>query len=478
LALAAFSLRLAVVGALSTAHAAPVTYEHGEIARNLLAGRGFSVWFLGSEGPTSQQAPLYPALLASLYWAFGADSPTAVLMLQILQCAAGAALVVRVVRLTWSLVPDRPLMGWLAGIGAAVYPTHLYMVTHVQVAPWAALVLTALAAVAADARSRGWRQVIWAGILAGTLLLLDPILALALPVLVCTLCWSSRDAHARPIGNTRRLAYAGLFALVAASVVSPWLIRNYRVHGEFVFVKSTFGYAFWQGNNPLSWGTDKIPKPSAEALRRAHDGTLADMDRALWEARHETLYIDDVLLKPTGYQGMAGLCEPARSRLLFARAWKYVTEHPAHYARLCLRRLRYFLLFDETNPKAANPVYRVATVTWLVLAAVGALLLRPAWRQVWPTWAIFGLVTLFHSLTIVSARFRLPIEPLSFVWAAATVEALARRSGLTLRQGYRRLPTAAPALKARLQGPHFHPGRHVVASGEGRATRDEWRHEA
>ena len=41
-------------------------------------------------------------------------------------------------------------------------------------------------------------------------------------------------------------------------------------------------------------------------MRQQHDGTLAGMDRALWEARHETLYIDDVLLKPTGYREFAG----------------------------------------------------------------------------------------------------------------------------------------------------------------------------
>ncbi|GIV26189.1 MAG: hypothetical protein KatS3mg027_0003 [Bacteroidia bacterium] len=37
-----------------------VTYEYGEIAANLLAGKGFSIRFLGAEGPTSSQAPVYP----------------------------------------------------------------------------------------------------------------------------------------------------------------------------------------------------------------------------------------------------------------------------------------------------------------------------------------------------------------------------------------------------------------------------------
>ncbi len=44
----------------------------------------------------------------------------------------------------------------------------------------------------------------------------------------------------------------------------------------------------------------------------------------------------------------------------------------------------------------------------------------------WPLYAIVAAVTLFHTLTIVSARFRLPIEPLTFVWAAAAVPCVGR----------------------------------------------------
>ena len=47
---------------------------------------------------------------------------------------------------------------------------------------------------------------------------------------------------------------------VALLVIAPWTVRNWLVHGEPVFIKSTFGYAFWQGNSPGSWGTDKVPK--------------------------------------------------------------------------------------------------------------------------------------------------------------------------------------------------------------------------
>jgi hypothetical protein len=447
----ALGLRLAVVSALFTDPAlpsaghtsappnGPVAYEHGQIAENLLAGRGFSIEFLGAEGPTSQQAPFYPLLLAGVWWCLGIGTPQAILAAQLLQCLAGTGLVLVVAWLGWSLLPEQPSVGWVAAIGAALYPTHLYMVTHLQVALWAALVLTLLLAVCVSPRWRATRGgAILAGCLAGVLLLIEPILALALPICAAAFWlgeveggmrgrFGRRGTRAAGYPLAGRVARLALMAAIATTIVTPWTVRNWIVHGQLVPIKSTFGYAFWQGNNPVSWGTDKIPKTSAEALRLTHDGSLAGMDRALWAARHETLYIDDVLLKPTGYREFAGLSEPERSRLLGQRAWRFVRANPAQYARLCLRRLQYFLLFDETNPKAANRLYRISTVVWLVLALIGLSISRSRWRALWPTYAIFSVVVLFHSLVIVSARFRIPVEPMTFVWAATAVAPLAVR---------------------------------------------------
>ena len=455
----ALGLRFWVVSALFTDHAGPVGYEHGRIAENLLAGRGFSIEFLGSEGPTSQQAPFYPLLLAAVWWCLGSATPQAILAVQLLQCLAGTALVLTVAWLGWSLLPERPSVGWVAAVGAAVYPTHLYMVTHLQVALWAALVLTLLLAVCVSPRWRATRRgAILAGCLAGTLLLVEPILALALPI--CAVVFWLGEAAGSWRGRFGRapLARVALMAAVAALIITPWTVRNWMVHGRPVPIKSTFGYAFWQGNNPISWGTDKIPKSSAEVLRVEHDGTLRGMDRALWEARHETLYIDDVVLKPAGYREFAGLSEPQRSRLLGRRAWRFVRDNPARYGRLCLRRLRYFLLFDETNPKAANRLYRISTVAWLVLALIGLSISRGRWRELWPTYAIFAVVALFHSLVIVSVRFRIPVEPVTFVWAATAVAPLAvrllgRPQIRVYRPGEHRRDPFAPGDV--LRGPHY-----------------------
>src|SRR4051794_6869165 len=95
----AVAARAAAVVALQSHTVPHSTFEHGEIAANLLAGRGFSVRFLGADGPTSQQAPLYPLLVAGAYALGGVGTPGALLLLELGQAAMGGLLVAAVLML-------------------------------------------------------------------------------------------------------------------------------------------------------------------------------------------------------------------------------------------------------------------------------------------------------------------------------------------------------------------------------------------
>src|SRR5258707_499709 len=140
------------------------TYEHGEIAANLLAGRGFSVRFLGAEGPTSQQAPMYPALVAAAYAIGGVGTPRSLLILELGQAALGSLLVRFVVRLAAEVARGRPRVATLAGLIAAIHPTLVYSATHVQVASVASTLLAACLARAYRAgRTGSGRDAIAAG---------------------------------------------------------------------------------------------------------------------------------------------------------------------------------------------------------------------------------------------------------------------------------------------------------------------------
>ena len=169
-----------------------------------------------------------------------------------------------------------------------------------------------------------------------------------------------RSAQGRSRAEAARLA--ALVVLTAAAGVAPWIVRNALVHGELVAIKSTFGYAFWQGNCALSEGTDKVVRASVEQVLdegKSQSG-LAALNRRLWAARHEAGYIDDIALTREDLKLLGSVSEPERSRILFRRAIDELRDRPGRYWQLCLRRFRYFWLFDETNPKTRVWVYRVS----------------------------------------------------------------------------------------------------------------------
>ena len=105
------------------------------------------------------------------------------------------------------------------------------------------------------------------------------------------------------------------------------------------------------------------------------------MNRTLWEARHEAGYLDDIALTKADYRLLGSVSEPERSRILFSRALAELEADPARYVRLCLRRLRYFIFFDETNPKSRVLAYRLPHLGLTIFAAIGLVLAPPSLRK-------------------------------------------------------------------------------------------------
>jgi hypothetical protein len=430
--------RIATVVVLQSHHVPRSTYEHGEIAANLLAGRGFSIRFLGAEGPTSQQAPVYPLFVAAAYAVGGVERPAALLLIELGQSALGGLLVLGVLRLTRQIAPGRYAAAWWAGLITALHPSLVYAATHVQVALAGATLLVWVLSCGyrAGTTGRGLDAGI-AGALLALLALTDPILSLAGIGVVGAIGLGRRG---QPHGLRQTFLLSLTMILAAGLGVAPWMVRNALVHGELVAIKSTFGYAFWQGNCRQSKGTDKVVRPSVERALAGGSGDLrlSSLNRRIWAARHEAGYLDDIALTKADLDLLGSVSEPERSRILFRRAVRDLAEQPGRYAELCIRRLRYFWLFDETNPKTRVGIYRLSHLGLTIAAAFGLVLARPALRlRLGPTLATAASIALFHSLTIVSARFHIPIEPLLAVWAGCGVTRCDRAE---LPQ-----PSAAPA---------------------------------
>jgi len=397
-------------------------YEHGEIARNLIEGRGFSVRLLGTWGLTSQQAPFVPFLLAGCYAVAGAGTSTANHLFFAIQAVEGGVLAAGAIALAARFFSRS---GWaiLAGLGVAVYPPLVYSGTHIQVVATATALLVWVFVALYDLREfRKPRDAIFAGVLMGLLALTDPILALA--GVGATIAWIAID---RPKHRTEAISLARLWALlviVSFGVLLPWSIRNWHVHGRPVFVKSTFGYAFWQGNNRLSSGTDKVVRESVDAALAEPSGGLSGLHDQLWKARHEAGCVDDIALSVEAKKTLGKLPEAERSAELMRRARADLAAEPGRDAKLCLRRLGYYLWFDDTNPKTATAFYRIPHGGLSIGAVAGLVTMGSVMRRKMAFMIIaFGLVAAFHALTITAPRFHLPWEPAMIVWSVAGMRA-------------------------------------------------------
>ena len=96
---------------------------------------------------------------------------------------------------------------------------------------------------------RGERSVAkWAGY--GALWAVGALINTSLiSVLPFFLAWLAWEAHKERMPWLRCAAIAGLVFVLG---MAPWTIRNYRVFGKFVPVRSNFGLELWLGNNPAA----------------------------------------------------------------------------------------------------------------------------------------------------------------------------------------------------------------------------------
>ena len=422
-------LRTGVVLTLKTYQGDSGAYEHHEIATALAQGEGFVYRFFSPQAQlSSHQAPAVPYALSVWYRLLGAGSPQALLAHELFQVFLAAAALLALYAIGEMLWDRR--VGLVAAALLAVYPPLVYAVTRVQAVNWTMpFLLLLVVGLVATRRSWSVTAAVGAGLAGGLGVLGEPTLGAALGLGWFGLLVAAIRADAQV--RRRALRAALVAALVSASVVGPWIVRNTIVHGQPAFVKSTFWYVFWQGNNLRASGTDKREVAPELQEQLAWGIGMRGLEAELAAARRQAVSVDETLTS-TDLRELAELPnEIARMTWFKHRILGELATDPMHYPQMCLRRLWQLLWFDPTNPRAFALAYRLS---WLLLAlaalgglacvladpgrrtAHGAFSARPRW------WApvVLSPLGLFivHVLVITSARFRLPIEAVLLLPAA------------------------------------------------------------
>lgn len=356
--------------------------------------------------PSSVIPPLYPLFLAGVYRLAGQGNYLAVRLLQALLGALAALAAYGAARCCFR--GDR-LVPLLAGLVTAVYPYLVYYsgllagenlyIPLLLATVWSLTCLVAGSGAALP--GTGDRPVFvpgpfllasLVGLLAGLTFLTRSSILLFLPLAALLML------HAL---GPRRGAVAVLFCGLAFTLaVSPWVVRNYRVHGEFVLMPTKGGLNLWMRNHP------DVVRPEFIGAGLGFPDELA--------ARLEKTELLE-------YPDLEGLSEVERNRLITGRALTFIRANPTYFSALCLRRFAWLMSVTGSRSRGAPYVAAGLLSYGLVLPffAAGAYL---AWRRrvtaaLVPVSVIVYTVAL-HTLFHGGIRYRLPVDPLMGVLAA------------------------------------------------------------
>ncbi len=358
--------------------------QYYEIARNLASGHGFDMHFPQiTVHPTAFRPPLYPGLLALVYWIFGA-SITAGRCPQPHHRGGG-----RPPHLPPGRPPLRPRAGFIAGLAVALYPPLLANDVTLLTEPLSLVLILGLL-LALDAR-----RVLLAGALCGLLVLARPSAQGIAVVVGLWVLWS--------FGLRRCLQFVGL----AIVVVAPWIVRNWVQIGSPVLVTSNgFNLAAMYSPAAEARGAfvDPVYDPSFDKLR------LAQFDEVGWQRDLQHMAITNLEAHPR---------QPAS---VFARNSAAFFELRPSFNRTAEVEDGRNLLFVTWT----LPLFYVMTVVGL--AGVVLLWRRHRTRSLATLMILATAYFTFASLFLVAPpRLRAPFDLLCCIGFGVAVDAALRR---------------------------------------------------
>lgn len=377
---------------------------YDQVAWSLATGNGFSGGFAGQTERPGRPAqldiqgspeigigPVYPALLAVIYWVFG----HAFWVVRVAQALLGCLAVVVMYRLAADAFGAA--VARLSAVLMAVYPAFIIysgvlLTETLSVALLAVLIWMVHRAIQLSS-SRRWAL---AGAVAGLAVLLREEILLLLPVLIGAGLWLAP--------NRVRLKHIAVLGLVTVLTVGVWTARNYVIFGRFILVSAHGGDTLW----------------------------LSAKGWSEWQ------YDDAELIALT-----AGLDYVEQNEALRREGMRIIIDDPLGYLRTCVARLPDFWLTSHTTYLVGfqetfgtyyqrEEYWRLAVklllfginLAVITLASFGiSTTMRPG-GQPWPGVLLFlpiVVVAAVHFFLFATPRYQVPIMPFVLVFASVGV---------------------------------------------------------
>lgn len=234
--LAALLLRVLYVFTLDNIHIGLWDDEGWEIAKNLSEGRGYSMSY-HINGLLSFRPPVFPLFLYSIFVVFGQN----LLIVRIFLALFGAAIPLVIFFLGKKIFNFKA--GVIAMIISAFYPVFVYWSGYIGPETLAVLCLVLAILFLIQTENSPIYYAILTGICIGIFSLTRSVGHGLLPLFLMWLAVTSKK-------KKQALLAGGIILVTFGLVVSPWVIRNYKVHHRFVLASSEGGITFYSANNP------------------------------------------------------------------------------------------------------------------------------------------------------------------------------------------------------------------------------------
>ena len=393
-----------------------------DLALNLLAGKGFVFtrppWpFIEPGAPTAYYSFVYPMFLAAIYWVLGPHA-IAARIIQALICAVLPLQVYWLARLILdhgprttdhdssaeqltlsgkrrpSSIVYRPssLVPLVAAAITALYAYFiLYSASLQSEGIYLVLVAWALIATLKVAERPAWQGwLAWGAAVTLASLFRQVFMPAALVLFVYIVAKARRRV---------RVAHVALAGLVAAAMILPFTIRNYRVYGTFLLLNSSAGQVFWNANHP-DLGTHFVGDAMFPIPADLEDANEAELTNEL-----------------------------------MGRGWQLVFDDPGRFVQLSLDRAKVMLAFwPMTGSSLESNIARPLSWGVCLPFMIGGLVLS---AREWRRWLLLYLFAaaylLIHFVSWVQYRYRMPVDMVLIVFAAVAISAvwrwLARRAG-------------------------------------------------
>ena len=379
-------------------------WEAGRIATSLALGHGYSAPFYGGADATAWVPPLFPFLLSLVFEVLGVHTKASAIAILGLNSVFSALTCIPAFFIAQSFGErSARFAAWLW----AVYPYAIYYsATRVWNQCLDALLMAILFAIALRIRPSSRLEVwlLW-GITWGVAALTNPAMLAVLPLLLGWICFRHRtelQVHSwRPV----------LAVALMAAIVSPWIVRNYRVFHSFIPVRDNFWMEMRYGNNgDLSELIPDWVHPSTNEQERQEYNRLGELRYGLKEKQ---VVLESVQRNPWAFIGMCF------RRVLFTWGGYWTWSH----------------VYLQNNPYAKP--HMVVTIVVSLFAFAGLCL---AVKNKNPIFVPFALVLLVfplpYYLSHANSQYRHPIDPIILAlgsYAAASLVGSRERARLSVQ---------------------------------------------